>query len=145
MNLIELIGFIISMVALFLLMFKQAKEAKRRKEHPEEDTEELQEEEAVLQELLHSLNIQNPNGRSPAMNPRIKMSLPQKSDLPKEPEGPLRHPVKMARLQQKKFIDPHQKAYSTESKLHTKKDLLKRVSLKEVVVLSTLLGPPKGQ
>lgn len=145
MNLIEFIGFIISMVALFVLMYKQGKETKRRKEHPEEFSEEQLEEEAALQELLQTLNIQQkPEQAPPIINPQIvkranEIRVPrvQEEEIPQTP-------IKPAKSQSKKFIDPYKKSYISQTKLPPKKNLLKSISLQDAVILSTLLGPPKS-
>ena len=146
MNLIEFIGFIISMVALFVLMHKQSKEAKRRKEHPEEFAEEQVEEEAALQELLHTLNIQQQPTPPVINSKKVTRARPREVQVPRVKEEELPpSKIKLAKVPPKKFIDPYKKSHIDHAKLKSKKDLLKKISLQDAVVLSAILGPPKGQ
>jgi hypothetical protein len=144
MNFIELIGFIISMVALFLLMFKQSKESKQRKEDPENYIEELQDEEVALQELLHSLNIREKPNRSVIESKMKPALLEDFQGSPESPKQKTSSPIQMTKLQPKKFINPYKQTNLTQPKFSSKANLFKRVSLKEAMIISSILGPPKS-
>ena len=140
MNFIEFIGFIISMVAFVLLMFKQAREARQRKNLPEEEAgnENPQTEEAALHDLLQVLNIQQKPHTPSVVDPVLPPP-------PLPPPPPEESQTTKTKPEKPKFFDPHQKAYNTPLKTHPKKNLFNKVSLKDAIILSILLGPPKGQ
>lgn len=55
MNIIELIGFLIAFIAMFMLLFRKAKEDRRRREHPEEYRKEIEEQEKAIREFMKSI------------------------------------------------------------------------------------------
>lgn len=57
MNLIEFIGFIITMVAMTFLILRRVWEDRRRRAHPEEYSNKKEQQEATLKQFLKSLDI----------------------------------------------------------------------------------------
>lgn len=82
MDLIQFIGFVISMLALIFLTIKRSREEKRRKTHPEEFKGEREREEQAYRDLLRSLELPIP----PELDHEIKH--PQAKSSPRPPPAP---------------------------------------------------------
>jgi len=57
-NLIEFIGFIITIIAMFVILFRRAMDEKRRRENPELFQKEEENKEQALREFLQAMNIE---------------------------------------------------------------------------------------
>ena len=77
MNLIELIGFLVTMVALTFLYFKRMKDEKRRREHPEIYEEEILEEREEVARALRALDhqLEEVRGETAKMK-TVKVAVP---------------------------------------------------------------------
>lgn len=142
MTLIELIGFMITMVAFFLLIAKQARDERRRRQNPEAYEEEAeQEHQETIKHFLRSLNIEIPEDTPP---PKKELPPVPKVLEPEEIEAP-------ALKRKSLFRDPYALHKPFEHGEKRKKQqsrvgqMLKgKDSLRQAVILKEVLGAPKA-
>lgn len=79
MDLIQLIGFLISVLAVFVLVTKKIRDERHRKQHPEEFAREEEEKEERLRAFLKSLDVEMEEQKnySPPPPPREKPPVPR--------------------------------------------------------------------
>lgn len=140
MNFVELIGFVITMIALMMLSYKQSKEARRkhREEEPDEDSPERLKQDPAVQHLLRTLNI---DISPPRRKLRREIVEEEEEDVSIPLPSPPSQIVADYTFKPRKAI----KAYSVQkNQSRLQGDLLKKVSLKEAMILHVIFGPPKG-
>lgn len=148
MNLIEFIGFLISLLAVIVLMTKRRQIERYKKEHPEEfEKEELQKEEA-LKAFLKTLNIEMEEEKKatpapPAVNHPKRTEKPKKTKS--QPTPAMQLPLQKGSW--KNNLKPQTIEYQV-IKLGRNprvRNILKNApSLKEMVLYREILGPPKS-
>lgn len=144
MNIVELIGFVITMIALGMLSHKQKKEAKRRaQEEPDEYNEERLKHDPAVQQLLRSLNIDIPPEKPSRKKEQYFEDEEEEEEA--EPTPPIPTISKNIPVRQ---MRRHEFKNAYRQKMHAtiiKGEILKKISLKEAMILHVILGPPKGQ
>ena len=93
MDISQIIGFIISVLAILYIVTKRVKEERLRKEHPEEYEKEQQKQEANLKQFLKSLDVEMEDKKmNPPPKPVQKLTASQasktvkKENLPPKPQ-----------------------------------------------------------
>lgn len=138
MTFIELIGFIVTIVAFFLLSIKSSIEKRKRSSMPPEQVEE--EEESDLEEALREMGIELK--KQPALPKKKVKHPPPPVNAPEEPKKNTRDIFK-----EHYKTDFHEDAYRHEVervKGERARKLLKHGSLKDAMILREILGPPKA-
>lgn len=156
MTFIELIGFIITMVAFFLLVAKQARDERKRRENPEAYEEEMEQQQEAVKDLLRSLNIEVPEERpAPPPSPSPSLEKMEKTEAVLIKENKMPQSIRVAELDfgdvfrnpyaERKGFE-HQDAYAKRKQQHSRvKKLLRETgSIKDAVILKEVLGKPKG-
>lgn len=141
MNLIEFIGFVISLAALIFLGAKRAKEEHYRKKHPEKFKEDEQTKETNLKQLLKSMNIDLMDDEQvlpPKPAPRFVYAPVPK--LTEKPKSAIRKPIK--REQRKTGDKAWMEHYRGESK--SAYHMQNRSSSKPYEVIQTKVRPSRG-
>ena len=87
MNLIEFIGFVIAIIALFAIMIRRSLDEKRRREHPELYEHEEEDRERELKEFLRTLEI---DVEEPPPPPPPAPPPPEEKPVKKRPARPKR-------------------------------------------------------
>jgi hypothetical protein len=142
MSFIELIGFVITMISLSMLSYQSSKEKQEQREDPEEYSPEMLKQDPAVQELLRSMNIKIPQKRASPKRPK-KYVQEEEDDYSPLPPTPVEPPIV---FKPSKSLTTGDKAYKLERQhSYIKNDLLKRVSLKDVMILNVIFGKPKGQ
>lgn len=183
MNLIEFIGFVISLIAMGFIIIKRFMEQRHRLQHPEQFEESDEEKQKALKEYFHSLGVE--------IDDNEHFSPPQKIPSKKHPQPPLLKPAPSPQIpkknEQKNFqFKSNIESYRPESKIEKRKfktsverenfgsfedrllspefrggedpykivqkvtqprieKLVKELpSLKQMIIIREIIGPPKG-
>lgn len=167
MNFIEMIGFIISLLALFVLAGKKAYDERRRRENPEQFEREEMEQAEKLKAFLHSVNMDmeetdyshTPKRPKPIQKPPVKHAIKERLIQPKlavrvEKSQPQPQPANHYVLSSKpessfnNHVRREHDAYSIRTATGTPyraTDVLSRLkSKKDLIILQEIISPPKG-
>lgn len=82
MNIVEFIGFIITMAALMILSIKRSREEKKIRENPELYAKQKKEQEKALKELLRSMNLDVKEDEEEELEEAIPPPPPPEEPLP---------------------------------------------------------------
>jgi hypothetical protein len=147
MSLIEFIGFIITICALFFLVIKRKWEERRKREHPEEEHRKELQQKAHLKRYLKSLDLdveeEEENDKVlPSHLSSFQPSYPKKKD-------PL--PLKISQPQLTPYINPKVRnlaeGYHAIVKVKSSRGhgLVKRLpSKQEMIIYQEIMNPPLG-
>lgn len=118
MNLIEFIGFVISLAALIFLFFKKVRDEKFRLQHPEEYEEELHQKEEALKEILKSmqLDVEDEENLSP---PPPRPQHVMKKKYIKPPKAPLT----VLQTQKEKEANQYEERTLSDNRIFNKKTI----------------------
>lgn len=146
MDLFQLIGFFISVLAIIVLMSKKASDERRRRQDPERFAKEEQEREERLRSFLKDLDVEMKETKSipPKYEEgRLKPSAPVKFSHAKEKpkETMISKPVPFS-------IAVHQNAYHPDLSMRPsrgKKIFADISDKKQLIMISEILSKPKWQ
>lgn len=172
MSLIEIIGFIVSFLALMMIGFKSKEDARRRQEHPEEFEEEKFLEDDSDEPIDHLLNAVKRKPKVIAPPPpkpkKIAQPLPAYKSFPQETFSAVEQRKLQSQIQQRKLkskIESHRLESKIEGRhlqpqLNKKSDYFEEKvknktskglrmieslpDLKDMIVYQTIIGKPKG-
>lgn len=150
----EIIGLIISILALLFLFLRQVWDARERREHPQEYQKKQKEREKRLKQLMKTLDIEVEEDEEESVSlprkekPRESAQASQKPSLqlPKAPYIRPIQPVTQQRLDVQRKHVPRSIVYvgRKEPESRAARLIKQQRTLKDAVLLSEIIGLPKG-
>ena len=113
MNLIEFIGFVSTIIAMFVILIRRSMIERRRKENPELYQQEEEDKEHALREFLHSMNIEVED-KQVYEEPAPPPPPPEEKPIPKKPDRPKRLVRDTFELERR--IEKYEKTRGVESR-----------------------------
>jgi hypothetical protein len=143
MNLVEFIGFVVSLVALFFLFFKQVYEDLYRKRHPEKAAAREREKHARMRALLKTIN---PEAEEDELEDELPRTFPRATPPPLPQRKPSPPPKPMEK-RKKSYVEAHshEDAYMVQSKVSISrayKIVQGLQSPRNMVLFQEILSPP---
>lgn len=151
----EIIGFIISILALLFLFLRPVWDARERRKHPQEYQKKQQEREKRLKQFMKTLDseVEEDEEEEPVALPRkgkqqesIQANQRPSPQLPKAPYIRPVQPVTQQHLDAQRKLIPKIMVYGARKELESRAARLiqQQRTLKDAVLLSEIIGLPKG-